>query len=110
MKHSKGPWQVVNMTVGYGDTAYTSPVIFAHGEEYGTSAAVCEVTAKQHGRQTRRPVEECNANAALIACAPELLAWCTELLKQLKQDHPTGMDGIKEHVKNLIKRAQGEAP
>lgn len=47
------------------------------------------------------------ANARLIAAAPELLAWTVELLKQLKIDHPNNMDGIKEHVDALIIRATG---
>lgn len=82
MKHTQGPWSL-GQTIGLRQCVIDSK-----------SNKICKVFDER--------------NAELLAAAPELLAWCEELLKQLKQDHPDNMNGIKEHVSNLITRAKGE--
>ena len=82
-KHTPGPWSVETY--------------------HGSLFKICKPDFKV-GDEIAHRLE---ADRRLIAAAPELLAWTVELLAQLKRDHPDGMDGIKQHVEALIKRATG---
>lgn len=90
-KHTPGPWELIVRSETDGIWGCI-----------GTSA----------NRDTFARVDCCNAekeaNARLMAAAPELLAWAIELLAQVKRDNPDKMAGIIEHVEKLIARAGGK--
>jgi len=82
-KHTPGPWIVETY--------------------HGSLFKICKPDFKI-GDEVAHRLE---ADARLIACAPELLAWTKELLNQLKLVEPDKYDGVKEHVSKLIARAEG---
>jgi hypothetical protein len=96
-KHTSGPWAIKTPTDFIGP--------FTHIVDR-TGWVVANVNSTDNNMAMRLERE---ANARLIAAAPELLAWTIELLKQVKQDNPNKMAGVIEHVEKLIARATGGA-
>lgn len=99
-KHTPGPWKIVEMSPPFVE--YPGYAIKRDDDVQFPVAFV----AKTRGG-LRPPTL---ANAALIACAPELLAEC-EILVQVvekKVETSTELDAIVSYAKQLIAKAKGE--
>lgn len=76
-KHTPGPWKIDSS----GPTISTA-------EAYGTfiaTVAGAEEYAPGSPEEAREIQAECDANAALIAAAPDLLASCNEMLTLMSE-------------------------
>jgi len=70
MKHTPGPWKI--------DTSYATMLVI--GSEGGVSVAEVDCAMSTMDFETRiDPIDEEQANASLIAAAPELLAALIDL-------------------------------
>jgi hypothetical protein len=94
MKHTKGPWRLVNGldAPAFGLPATTLKLIFSADNECIVDY-VCGSTDDAH----------------LIASAPEMLIWLEECLGVIKREHPANYAGLQDHVTKLIQRARGES-
>lgn len=86
MEHTKGPWEVRD-----GYSKHVKEIVGPHRE------AICAT----HNWLKTDPVEESEANAKLIAAAPELLDALKQTSTSLKAD---GNGGIRNQ--NAIERAE----
>ncbi len=103
-KHTPGPWKPLNMFMGL------TPSVGAMGKQGGFD--ICpEVVSGIYGS-----VEESQANARLIAAAPDLLEACQLILANMEDTEDTGTDrecGEYEDIKKLraaIAKATGGEP
>lgn len=112
MKHINGPWRVLL----YGGTRVD--VIDSSRPEqpvYCNTVAICYRDASDLGFRFTPPKEQAEANAQLIAAAPELLEACQHallLLSGLSTDGeitmtPDGKDAITEQLRSAITKAEG---
>jgi hypothetical protein len=102
MKHSQGPWLFNNCTVyqknsGNSDGSCRSPIAF-------TGCFLLD-----DGTNT---VEECQANARLIAAAPEMYAMLKDLhSSECTKGRPFEIDTTRQcGLCDLIAKVQGETP
>ena len=96
-KHTPGPWAV-------WPTA-DSMIDVAVGPAVG-GVAVCQiVTADGRGINTDEAMERGNANARLIASAPDLLDLCERALRALSEDD---FPSLRDDLREAIRRATGE--
>lgn len=96
-KHTPGPWAV-------WPTA-DSMIDVAVGPAVG-GVAVCQiVTADGRGINTDEAMERGNANARLIASAPELLDLCERSLRALSEDD---FPSLRDDLREAINQATGE--
>ncbi len=99
-KHTKGPWRTDGNGIITGGPDYctsigTTPVILWRTGSSGAS------TKNQKGQ-----IETAQANARLIAAAPELLEACKHLCKTLK---PYVMSlGVKKGFSEMVALAEAE--
>lgn len=77
-KHTPGPW---NYTLCDGESAWLVGPRNAEGPDY-----VADAHKLTHGRRD----EDSEANARLIAAAPELLAACESVIEEYGGHHATG--------------------
>ena len=98
-KHTKGPWRQTTM----GLASQGATMIFQKNED----GSLGRFIANTYGNPTSN-IPECEANAKLIAAAPELLEACQKLLNAPHYDHfaarlndeeMKGLNMIKEAVK-----------
>ena len=92
MSRTPGPWKI-----GYGSVDYLSIDAFYPDDDSWWPIATIELD--DHGAE---PTEEQDANAALIAAAPELLAENVSNLNELKHLH--------DAIKRLPEGTFGSAP
>ena len=102
--HTPGPWHV---TEGI-DRFYNGEWIRAGNMRTGDLVAVCN-DFNQHNRDAER-----EANARLIAAAPDLLQALTDLLEatnyHAKVELTHKLAGARERAQSAIAKATGEAP
>lgn len=84
-KHTPGPWATTSTPEGNMTAVYS------------VDGVICRM----------RATENALSNASLISLAPELLTWTKELLAHIERTQPDGFEGVKEHVRSLISRAEG---
>ncbi len=86
-KHTPGPWSITNTIMGSAETTvWPSAVVAA---PYGSVDTVCDfsfMTNKPHGEQ--------QANARLIAAAPELLAALRAMIERAEWHGDKDADGL----------------
>ena len=83
-KHTKGPWEVGEWITSQSHAVYK----LIHGVGRNVSA-VCVYGARKDGTKSGKrnvSVEECDANARLIAAAPDLLAACEARIDEWHAD------------------------
>jgi len=103
-KHTPGPWTAHEL--GYEDGTWIHWSIEAHGPiAYGSIA---------HGGDNTNGSENSEANARLIAAAPDLLDACQKMSDLLGIGKDYGRDLAKEHeawlaCKRAIEKAEGES-
>lgn len=105
IKHTPGPWRAIGTgSEGYG----VFPEVDVSREHRITNVA----------RVTSGTLEQCKANAALIAAAPDLLAACEKVATASKFE-PIGYDRdalekivleIRGIMSAVIAKAKGETP
>jgi hypothetical protein len=94
MKHTKGPWELVNgIDPGAFGLPETRVQLIYNADHDVIVDHVCST----------------KADALLIACAPEMLTWLEECLNVIKREHPANYAGLQDHVTKLIQRARGES-
>ncbi|MCE5212640.1 MAG: hypothetical protein LLG40_13950 [Deltaproteobacteria bacterium] len=109
MGHTKGPWIIHKDEMGRGYEIYGN----APAPGWGSLGhqEVCRINAKKHGARrgmavsyTEHPDDE--ANARLIAAAPELLEACKEALSIIEKysDVPVHILALKQ----AITKAEGK--
>lgn len=72
MSHTKGPWYVVKQSTDYGDPVFSVGSDLAEGENKRI-ARVTSAVGWSNNEGTHRAHRPAEANANLIAAAPELL-------------------------------------
>ena len=93
-EHTPGPWRVGNR--------YTPTGVFtADGE------LVANTHGAQRNFQREEQIQEQNANARLIAAAPELLEVLQEILDATAYDHG-GPVSLYKKAEKIIAKAKGE--
>lgn len=105
-KHTPGPWEAVQHTAINNVKGYR---IFSGGNE----VAVCRNTSGGLGAVAQLPAE---ANARLIAAAPELLAVLCLALRYMEhpdvlaitKDMALSGEGANDRMRTAIKNATGE--
>ena len=97
MKHTKGPW-----TCHSGAVYQDSPDVYPKGETNGIPIAHMD---RESGNGTA-PVER-DANAHLIAAAPDLLAACKEFLRKVDCNQARSVRSYAE-MKAAIAKAEHE--
>lgn len=90
-KHTKGPW-VARVVRGMNASVY--------GPDEKSVASV--------GNARSRSTEECEANAHLIAAAPELLEELSELVNLIAHEYPAQQKTWLEGARKAIAKARGE--
>ena len=106
-QHTPGPWRVKQT----GFTYFRDLTILGadwHGEETPVAAAIVRNALHPYGRADKARAE-IEANARLIASAPELLSACMSALRALEDNlQPGPMDeDAKEGIRAAIAKATG---
>jgi hypothetical protein len=95
-KHTPGPWRFYSQLV-WSEAVKT--------DQYRTNE-ICKINER-----LRVPEDEREANARLIAAAPELLAFANHVLEQIKSGACGYTDGSEAELRNyaeqLIAKAKG---
>ena len=78
-QHTPGPWQIAQYS-SEAEIFYRQ--VDTYGTEYGAPVVVAVVTSRRHDDPMG------NADARLIAAAPELLAACQELIAMVDEMLP----------------------
>lgn len=91
--HTPGPWQV--------DDGEITASGFVLGLVYGTDDCPCSED------ETR---EECQANAHLIAAAPQLLQACQKFVQWLNEGQPRQTQNVLSDAERAIAKATGGQP
>jgi len=101
MKHTPGPWKI--------DTSYATMLVI--GSEGGVSIAEVDCAMSMMDFETRiDPIEEEQANANLIAAAPELLNIAERLLTYYEpsETRPEAIFKL-DTAREVIAKAKGES-
>lgn len=97
MPHTPGPWSV------YFDEKMSSP-----GVESEKLSIVVFGTEEELLGVRGNDLDECMANASLIAAAPELLAFVKYLVDEAESDRPAPDEKeLMARAKSLIEKAEG---
>ena len=111
MKHTPGPW-ALNADWFDDDLKNHVPVSSVH--EHGGHLALAQVVwVMEDDRRIGRGSPECEANARLIAAAPDLLQWAVEYTSNAKAgesaaDYAIRMDTAFNGLRAAIAKATGE--
>lgn len=100
-KFTPGSWKANIYNREFCDTGdyYTERTV-----ESPFNVCVCQVF--EHDNKQHTGEEEADANAALIAAAPEMYDWLNWLIEM---DMTVASPNDKEKIKNVLKKARGEA-
>lgn len=100
MKYTKGKWQVETAATGKdGKTVITEYFVRRDGDSMAIANDITDP-------ETEQPSE---ANARLIAAAPDLLAACREGLKRVAMLTPFTVDGCDPVMEKAIEAAASQA-
>lgn len=99
MGHTPGPWQVGGCRYGWLKSEIAT---------LNYSRVVATVWTKQYKGRDLVDWEEGNANAQLIAAAPELLEACKWALVEFERHSPLTCDGCKQ-TRFMLKEALTKA-
>ncbi len=108
-KHTPGPWKA-HSTYGRGLSEERFSLMGAVSSDDGFNVAQCEADAKIEDWQERREIMD--ANAALIAAAPEMLEALEDILSYAQAHGEFGLDytddqTLEEVLCALINKAKG---
>jgi len=92
LKHTEGEWKIL-----WGNYTHFATI----NKDVATRICAIEVNCSQKGNA---PIEEAEANAKLIAAAPELLDSLNELFNLLEENEPQWY--LKGHYNRAIKALQ----
>lgn len=102
-KHTPGPWKVDDKTVG---------------RYAGVNIETCLLDRVASAGHSPFELAEKQANARLIAAAPELLGWLKAVVRQMEYERPkaekiytngfTGLFGMQENLEAIIAKAEGK--
>ena len=99
-KHTPGPWSIGNLASYDGYTGQPYRNVWAR---QGEAATVIARAIRRHGE-----TNDVDANAALIAAAPELLEALEEIMKQTDQRSNYLIDHVYLIAAAAIAKAKGE--
>jgi hypothetical protein len=93
MKHTQGPWTIGGELIS----------------KAGTAIEIASIWSKCDRRKDAPILKEADANARLIAAAPELLEMCKGALAALTQNKtfPADIAAAKSFLKTAIDKAEG---
>jgi hypothetical protein len=89
-KHTPGPWEALDHST---DDVRDGAIVAATADHWN----VASLWAHTHGR----PIEEVDANARLIAAAPEMFEEALWVVRLFGTTDPRGLAELKEHVGRL---------
>ena len=95
MEHTKGPWSATRWAIGDGWRVHV-----LHTADNDVHDAICDLDTWQSDDQTE-------ANARLIAAAPELLEACNRCLDFINIHHTGTM--LREMLETAIAKAEGRS-
>ena len=96
-KHTPGPWIGAGPSFGDPLPRYTTEIVTEREDEDGAATSICELPFHHHD-------DENEANARLIAAAPDLL----EALQDMVSDHASLSDATLAFARAAIAKATGE--
>ena len=96
-KHTPGPWIGAGPSFGDPLPRYTTEIVTEREDEDGAATSICELPFHHHD-------DENEANARLIAAAPELLETCKVALGII------GFGAEHDQISAAIAKATGEQP
>ena len=96
-KHTPGPWIGAGPSFGDPLPRYTTEIVTEREDEDGAATSICELPFHHHD-------DENEANARLIAAAPELLEACKVALGII------GFGAEHDQISAAIAKATGEQP
>ena len=115
-QHTKGPWTAHIGEFSYADNVGSRPVTFGEDENVGRICVVSAIADRKRNTPYNAPDLERDANARLIAAAPDLLEALRPLIHQLEMAYEDSEDaanayGVTEDIaraRAAIARATGE--
>lgn len=106
MKHTKGEWNAVYLSPKeIGKRQHIDILVYGQSDKRNGKGTLIVASIKT------QPIwnynhEEAEANAKLIAAAPDLLSACKEALRMYEEIQPTGgWQGVKDELMIAIKKA-----
>lgn len=110
-KHTPGPWRIGNTTNGHASSVQAPSVAtYSHTAGREMPMTICSMAAR-----SRDHYAEMDANAALIAAAPDLLAACEaarrNILDYLNGEwdgNVEGWEAVMARCNAAIRKAQGQ--
>jgi len=98
-QHTKGPWKVAV------DTRYTRGLLVRDNNGEGYVVAVCDYVNNSNAKDVNNSIE---ANARLIAAAPELLEIVNRLLELVDSSQMACDHNLIIEAREVIAKATGE--
>ncbi|MFA5382476.1 MAG: hypothetical protein WC356_04865 [Candidatus Micrarchaeia archaeon] len=113
-KHTPGPWEVIFEDEGEGHIIHMATAI----ENPGYFHSIHEVRYDHGVEPEEKGFEEAEANAHLIAAAPDLLEACKAILEDIEDtlvdcDSPGTRQTLeiqRDFLQDAIKKADGDMP
>ncbi len=111
--HTPGPWEMECVRTGGSNGAAGAFVYFKLEAEDVTVAGTSVYVGKTNGATRKIPEAECEANARLIAAAPELLSACERAydlmgdLGPLPASQRLQLLGVMTDIAAVIAKARG---
>ena len=116
-QHTKGPWTAHVGQFDYADNVGSRPVTFGEDDNVGRVCVVSAIAERKRSTPYNAPDLERDANARLIAAAPDLLEALKALLEHIEIEFEGAEDaadayGITadmDRARAAIAKATGEA-
>jgi hypothetical protein len=104
-EHTPGPWRIYRITGEDGESIGVMCINEQHIDSDGDPSDICEIANLGY-----YGIPQCEANAKLIAAAPELLAALQAMLKDCEQSCETSLvhgGAVEDMARSAIAKATG---
>lgn len=103
-KHTPGPWEIIGKTTAQGGPLFIESI--CKDEHVGP---ICEIRSNlKYPGCSQEDANGRNANASLIAAAPDLLEALEELLQLIEIERPDWQHTEQHLARAAIAKARGE--